>query len=441
MKKTLSNSGVSIKKQWPYIEIMNFLSAFVENRPTSPSGAPTILNAPASPLQIQSGTETSTEISPIWIFIHEIKASGISSRLSQKIIVETMNFSIIYPILFTTVYVYNFVAYIMYQRLKFLNDYINHKEKTMTFDYDSIFQVLKVTAKIHHIIAMLAKKFDKTFGWGIFATISLSFILMIVSIVMRGEISQVRPIQAYVLNAILMVSSLLLVVNCQRIKYEAEKVRYSVCMLTYPYFDNELSNKRCTLLYQFLQEPLQLEGVGFYPLDVTVITLKEETVTLDKDSIFEVLKVTGEIHYIIAMIAKKFDKTFGWGIFTTISLSFMIVVVTIVMRGQISQFHPVQAYALNGILMISSIFVVITCQRIRFETHKVRCSVCMLTLPNFDKELSNKRCTLLYQLLQEPIELQASGFYPLDVTVITSHIGILSTLLMFFLNIRDVLDI
>ncbi|KAF5301290.1 hypothetical protein FQR65_LT08889 [Abscondita terminalis] len=57
IRKTPSGSGVSIRKPWPYLEIMNFLNPFVENRPTSSSCAstptPTILPS-ANPPQTSS---------------------------------------------------------------------------------------------------------------------------------------------------------------------------------------------------------------------------------------------------------------------------------------------------------------------------------------------------------------------------------------------------
>ncbi|KAF5293171.1 hypothetical protein FQR65_LT11016 [Abscondita terminalis] len=109
----------------------------------------------------------------------------------------------------------------------------------------------------------------------------------------------------------------------------------------------------------------------------------------DSDSILKALKFTSKVHYKISLIAKNFDNTFGWGIFTTISLSFFIVVLSIVLRGKLSELHPAQSSCLNGILMISSVIVVIICQKIKIETQKIRCSICWLTLPNFNKQLSD----------------------------------------------------
>ncbi|KAF5293181.1 hypothetical protein FQR65_LT11026 [Abscondita terminalis] len=145
-----------------------------------------------------------------------------------------------------------------------------------------------------------------------------------------------------------------------------------------------------------------------------------------------------EIHSTVTALVRKINKTFAWSMFTTISLSFTEIIASIVMRGELTQATLGLMFFVTTVFSTTALSILLIGERLRFESSRIGRLLCNLTAPYNLATLNKSRSTVLYQVLQEPPVLTAGGFYVLSAKTITSHIGLLSTVLMFFLKLRDI---
>ncbi|KAB0798323.1 hypothetical protein PPYR_09316 [Photinus pyralis] len=164
----------------------------------------------------------------------------------------------------------------------------------------------------------------------------------------------------------------------------------------------------------------------------------EITATFHRETSDRLLSTAAQMHYTVHKLTYNFNKCFGWATFGSITMAFVEIVVSVMSSG-LAYFGSWKVHLTTALFNVTALITLPLGQKIKTESHTMGRLLCDLTLPYFDEVLRKKRCTLLYQMLHEPLDLSAAGFYALDVKAILAHLELTCSLLMFLLNIQQVI--
>ncbi|KAF5291025.1 hypothetical protein FQR65_LT11478 [Abscondita terminalis] len=141
------------------------------------------------------------------------------------------------------------------------------------------------------------------------------------------------------------------------------------------------------------------------------------------------LKAAKKMHNVVTKLSQKMNRTFGWSTYIT-NFSFIVYFVAlIVLRGRLLPQDIWGMVYFNTVCTSPALLILLYGERATYESNRLKRLLSDLTFPYFNKELSDYRREMHYQMMHESVELTAAGFYTLHTKTITSRNTVLQQII------------